>query len=245
MSQQQPFYSEAYTNVINLATRYAAETGDKTLLLKHLLAAFLDTDEETFRKILGVNHLIRPENLSFQAGDKTGEVRLSSQVNRILSLHGGRMDEVGDCLGPLIELGLPHLAAAMLINPRGPVLELLQLNAIMPKYSDYDDSVISRAQEIADADFQKACAHARIDRINALRQIKTDLTKTCHGQDEPIETIIAHIATAIITPPSERGFRPISFAFIGGMGTGKSLRRKNFRRLGRTLSVARAQTFSI
>lgn len=229
MSQQQPFYSEAYTNVINLATRYAAETGDKTLLLKHLLAAFLDTDEETFRKILGVNHLIRPENLSFQAGDTTGEVRLSSQVNRILSLHGGRMDEIGDCLGPLIELGLPHLAAAMLINPRGPVLELLQLNAIMPKYSDYDDSVISRAQEIADADFQKACAHARIDRINALRQIKTDLTKTCYGQEEPIETIIAHIATAIITPPSERGFRPISFAFIGGMGTGKSLAAKKFQ----------------
>ena len=115
MSQQQPFYSEAYTNVINLATRYAAETGDKTLLLKHLLAAFLDTDEETFRKILGVNHLIRPENLSFQAGDTTGEVRLSSQVNRILSLHGGRMDEIGDCLGPLIELGLPiHVADGLI-----------------------------------------------------------------------------------------------------------------------------------
>ncbi len=229
MSQGQTPYSDAYTGVLSLATRYASGTDDNVLRLKHLLAAFLDTDGDMMRDILGVKRLIRPENLSFESKDQTGEVLLSSQVNRILSLHGGRMDEVVDSIGPVVELGLPHLAAAMLIKPRGPVLELLQLNAIYPDNAAFVEDVIARAQEAADLEFRKACARERANRMMLLKQIKDDLTKTCHGQDKAVEELIAHVASTMTMPPSERGFRPISTGFLGSPGTGKSMLAMAFR----------------
>ena len=229
MSQNQPLYSDAYKKVIDLAKRYASGTSDRVIRLKHLLAAFLDTDGDIFREILGVKHLVRPANLSFKQKDQDGETVISSQVNRILSLHGGRMDVVADDLGPVVELGLPHLAAAMLIKPRGPVLELLQLNAIMPDSAAYIDSVMARAQGVADAEFKKSCEKERANRMKSLRQIKQELIKICHGQDKAVEALVAHVASAMVAPPSERGFRPISQVFIGGPGTGKSLMAKTFR----------------
>ena len=229
MSQEQPLYSEAYSKTLALAARYASGAGDNVLRLKHLLAAFLDTDGDVFREILGVKRLIRPENLSFEARDGEGETLISSQVNRILSLHGGRLDEAADSLGPVVELGLPHLAVAMLIKPRGPVLELLQLNAVVPNNAAFVEDVIARAQKVADADFNKACAKSRANRMKSLKQIKADISKLCHGQEKAVEAFIAHVASAMTMPPSERGFRPISTAFLGGPGTGKSMMATAFR----------------
>lgn len=229
MSQEQPLYSEAYSRTLALATRYASGTDDNVLRLKHLLAAFLDTDGDIMRDILGVKNIIRPENLSFKAKEQPGEVLLSSQVNRILSLHGGRMDEVADAIGPVVELGLPHLAAAMLIKPRGPVLELLQLNAVYPESEAFIEDVVARAQEATDIEFRKSCARKRASRITTLRQVKADLAKICHGQDKAVEELIAHVAAAMTIPPSERGFRPISTCFLGSQGTGKSMLAKAFR----------------
>ena len=194
MSQEQPLYSEAYTKVIDLAKRYASGTSDRVIRLKHLLAAFLDTAGDVLREILGVKRLVRPENLLFESKDQTGEVLLSSQVIHILSLHGGRMDEVTDTIGPVVELGLPHLAAAMLIKPRGPMLELLQLNAIEPNNAAFVEDVMARAQEAADIEFRKSCAKERANRMKSLKQIKDELTKTCHGQSKAVEELIALVA---------------------------------------------------
>lgn len=229
MCEVQQLYSEAYSKILSIATLYASGTDDKVLRLKHLLAAFLDMDGNVLRNILGVKRLIRPENLSFESKDLTGEVLLSSQVNRILSLHGGRMDEVANAIGPVIELGLPHLAAAMLIKPRGPVLELLQLNGIVPDNAAFVEDVMARAQEVADIEFRKSCAKERANRMKSLKQIKDELTKTCHGQEKAIEALIAHVASSMTIPPSERGFRPISTSFLGGAGTGKSMTATAFR----------------
>ena len=229
MHEKQPSFSEPYSKTLVLAMRYASGTGDKVVRLKHLLAAFLDTDGGVFRDILGVKHLIRPENLSFEPENPDGEILLSSQVNRILSLHGGRMEKVLDSLGPVIELGLPHLAAAILTKPRGPVLELLHLNAIDPDRTSYIDGVMARAQEIADMEFAESCAKERAGRMKSLRQIKMDLNKICHGQEKAIEALVAHVAATTSVPPSKRGFRPISAVFLGGPGTGKSLAATAFR----------------
>lgn len=229
MNKDQPFYSVAYSQTIALAARYASGTDDNVLRLKHLLAAFLDTHGNVMRDILGIKRIIRPKNLSFESKDQTGEVLLSSQVNRILSLHGGRMDEVADSIGPVVELGLPHLAAAMLIKPRGPVLELLQLNAIVPSDAAFVEDVMARAQKAADLEFRKSCAMERASRMKSLKQIKDDLTKVCHGQDKAVEALIAHVASTMTMPPSERGFRPISTAFMGSPGTGKSMLATAFR----------------
>ena len=229
MSQNQPLYSDAYKKVIDLAKRYASGTSDRVIRLKHLFAAFLDIDGNALREILGAKRLIRPKNLSFEPKDKTGEVLISSQVNRILSLHGGRMDEVVDAIGPVVELGLPHLAAAMLIKPRGPILELLQLNAIVPDNAAFVEDVMARAQEAADIDFKNSCAKSRSNRMKSLKQIKDELAKNCHGQEKAVEALIAHVASSMTIPPSERGFRPISTSFLGGSGTGKSMMATAFR----------------
>jgi len=229
MSNEHPTYSEAYSQILARATRYASGTDDKVLRLKHLLGAFLDTNGDIMREILGVERLIRPENLSFESNDQTGEVLLSSQVNRILSLHGGRMDEVTDAIGPVIELGLPHLAAAMLSKPRGPVLELLQLNGIDPNNAAFVEDVMARAQEVADIEFRKSCARERANRMKSLKQIKDELAKICHGQEKAVEALIAHVASSMTIPSSERGFRPISTSFLGGSGTGKSMMATAFR----------------
>ena len=143
MSQNQTLYSDAYAKVLDLAMRYAAGAKDRVIRLKHLLAAFLDTDGKVFREILGRGRLARPEYLSFKPSEPAEEMYVSSQVDRILSLYGGRMDEVVDTLGPVLEIGLPHLAAALLVKPCGPVLDLLQLNAIKPDGSAYVDAVIA------------------------------------------------------------------------------------------------------
>ena len=229
MCETQPLYSDSYSNTLALATRYASGTDDNVLLLKHLLAAFLDTDGNILREILGIKRLIRPENLSFEPKDQTREVLLSSQVNRILSLHGGRMDEVTDAIGPVIELGLPHLAAAMLIKPRGPVIELLQLNGIVPNNAAFVEDVMARVQEAADTEFRKSCARERANRMKSLKKIKEDLVRSCHGQEKAVEALIAHVASSMTMPPSERGFRPISTSFLGGSGTGKSMMAIAFR----------------
>lgn len=229
MSEEQPLYSESYSKILALAAHYASGADDKVLRLKHLLAAFLDTDSDILREILGIKCLIRPENLSFESNDQAGEVLLSSQINRILSLHGGRMDEVTESIGPVIELGLPHLAAAMLIKPRGPVLELLQLNGIVPDNAAFVEDVMARAQEAANIEFRKSCAKERANRMKSLKQIKNSLSKTCHGQEKAVEALIAHVASSMTIPPSERGFRPISTSFLGGPGTGKSMTATAFR----------------
>lgn len=229
MSQDTTLFSKAYTDVLDLATRYASGTDDRVIRLKHLLAAFLDTDANIFRTILGIKRLVRPENLSFTSAERNGETYLSSQVNRILSMYGGRMDEVVDALGPTVEIGLPHLAAAMLIKPRGPVLELLQLNAVAPSGSAYADAIMARVQEIADDEFQKSCMKERSERLGKLRHIKAELSRTCHGQDKAVEALVAHVAATMAEPPSKREFRPISLALIGGPGTGKTMMATAFR----------------
>ena len=159
MSQEQPLYSDSYKKILDLAARYAAGASDHVIRVKHLLAAFLDTDADTFREILGVERLIRPENLSFEAidVDSDGVIYHSSQVSRILSLHGGRMGEMMDAFGSARKLGIPQLAAAMLIKPCGPVLDLLQLNAIMSSGTAYSDAVMKRAPTVIDAEFKKFC----------------------------------------------------------------------------------------
>jgi len=229
MSQNQTLHSDAYVKVLDLAMRYAAGAKDHVIRLKHLLAAFLDTDGKVFREILGRGRLARPEYLSFKPSEPAGEMYVSSQVDRILSLYGGRMDEVVDTLGPVLEIGLPHLAAALLVKPCGPVLDLLQLNAIKPDGSAYVDAVIARAQKMSDKEFKRSCERSKASRLMSLRQITATLSKTCHGQGKSVKELIARVASAMVEPPSERRFRPISFGFIGGPGTGKTLMATAFR----------------
>ena len=229
MNQDQIQYSDGYAKVINLAKCYAAGTSGRVMRVKHLLAAFLDAGGDVFREILGVTNLVRPAYLSFKPKDKKGETFLSSQVNRILSLHGGRMDEISSALGIVPEIGLAHLAAAMLTKPCGPVRELIDMNGMSSGDASYTDAIMMRARRIVNEEFHANCDKEKLARINKLRKVKSELCEVCHGQDRAVEELVAHVASAMVVPPSERGFRPISISFLGSTGTGKSMMATAFR----------------
>ena len=214
---------------MEFAKRYASSAEDHVLRLKHLLAALLDVDATILRKLLARDNLVRPENLDFEQVTPPEEIVISSQVNRILSLHGGRMENVAKALGAGTEIGLPHLAAAMVVKPRGIVLEMLQLNTFAANDSAYTDAVMARAQNLADEERRIALEAARAERMASLRKIKHELAASCHGQRDAVNALIAHVATATGETPSERAFRPITLAFIGGPGTGKTMMATKFR----------------
>ena len=79
MNKDKPLYSSAYAKVLDLATRYASGASDRVIRLKHLLAAFLDTNGDFFRNILGVERLVRPENLSFSPSQPAEETFIRSE----------------------------------------------------------------------------------------------------------------------------------------------------------------------
>lgn len=222
-------YSSDYKAVIELAQRFASATGDHVVRLGHLLAAYLSVDKTTFCNMLGVKKMLRPGYLSFTPAKTSGGTIISSQVCRILSLYGGRMDSVVKTLQSGFEIGMAHLAAAMLVKPCGPVLDLLQLNAINSHDSAYEDAIMARAQKIADRELRLSMERARGRRLKVLRKIKDLMTARCHGQEKAVGAIISRVAAATGETPSDRGFRPVSFGFIGGPGTGKTLAAVMFR----------------
>ena len=231
MNVTQIKFSDSFQNVINTAKSYALSADDNVVRLKHVLAAFLSLYKQVWSELLDVKTLVLPEKLKFNSEDAVSDTTIyfSSQVNRILSLHGGRLDEVSQALGSDNMIGLTELAVAMIVKPKGPVLELLQLNAIATGDTNFVDAIMKRAQHRIDVAKHQELESLRIRRVKALKEIRQDLISHCHGQNKAVETLIAQVATALSQTPSERNFKPVSFDFLGGSGTGKSLLATEFR----------------
>ena len=231
MKDTKPKYTKGFKKVLDLAKLYADGETDHVLRLKHLLAAFLEIDKSVWLGLLDVERLVVPEKLKFEPGFNMGEqIFFSSQVNRILSLHGGRMDQVSRALGGGISrIGLTELAAAMIIKPRGPVLDLLQMNAFDVSDTKFVDAVMGRVRIRVEAENHAELEAERGRRMRALREIRKDLLRRCHGQAKAVETLVSQVATASSQTPAERGSRPLSLPFLGGSGTGKSLLATMFR----------------
>lgn len=224
-------YSSDYRKVLKLAAAFAANTADRLLRLEHLFAAFLTVDTEPLRRLLNTDNLLVPERLRFEPGDDKAHVTLSSQVNRVLSLHGGEMDAVLKDLGENpAEIGLIPLAAALLRTPHGPVLEFLQLNSIDVDTTTYRSELTNRTRTCINEELRLAHEAERGNRLKSFRKLRTNLRKVCHGQDAAIDTLITRVASAKSQSALDRGLKPLSFVFLGGSGTGKSLVANAFRR---------------
>ena len=224
MEDCQPKYALKFKKVLDLAKSYGAGAEDHVVRLKHLLAAFLEIATPVWQELLDVERLLVPEKLRFEPGFTSNDrIFLSSQMNRILSLHGGRMDEVSRALGRISRVGLTELAAAMIIKPRGPVLDLLQMNGIDVSDAKFMDMFMDRVRKRVLAEDQAELEALRGKRLSSLREIRQKLLMRCHGQDNAVNTLIAQLATTIGQSALEREFRPASYALLGGSGTGKSL----------------------
>lgn len=225
-------FSGDYDRTLSLAENFAALTEERILCQDHLLAALLKTNPELMMHILSLSTLAVPARLKLKRCETSSTsscVTLSSQVSRLLSLHGGRMDEVLKALGITKgEIGLVHLTLALLVKPRGPMLEFLELNRIDPTRHGFFDDCLSRARGDLETDRLLSLERERPGRIRALREIRETLFSVCHGQNEAVYSLMGQIATSSAQSPIDRDRKPLSFAFIGAPGTGKSLLASRF-----------------
>lgn len=224
-------YSAEFRKVLKIATAYAAGSEDHLFRLIHLLAAFCKENPKLLARLFGLETLLVPENFKFAGGKKLTRVTLSTQAHKILSLHGGELDIALHALGEkTTEIGLTHLALALSFRPHGPMLELLRLNGVDVNSPTFLSDVSKRAEAQLDVDTRRRLETERPERTKNLREIRQHLLSVCHGQDAAISSLIANVAATTSESASNRDHKPLSFFFIGGSGTGKSLVAETFRR---------------
>ncbi len=223
-------YSSDYRSVLNLAKSYAALTKDNILRYKHILAALLKLKPEIVTHLLGLDTLIVPNQLAFKSGKTDNTIAMSSQVSELLSLHGGHIHQVLKSLGESpFEIGLIHLACAMLLHPHSPMLELLKLNLVDIDSGHYEEEVLKRAADAFAADEVLHLQNLSGERLKSLHSLRDDLKTSVIGQEDAIDELIARVGIASSVTAAERAMKPISFAFVGHTGTGKTLLAKEFR----------------
>ena len=223
-------FAPSYLLVWEKAQAYGAREPDRLVRLRHLLLAFIEVDVHALKTVLARRTLTLSSFELVPVPQETEEdqpsgtcIRVSNLVNKVLSLNGGNMEKVVRSFRVPTAITSVHLAAALVLEPAGPVGELLTLNGISPTAPTYGKNVLARLHA-AVADIQKREeAGRRMRQIAGLRRVRLRLKETCFGQDEAIDTLIAQISTNWSQPTPDRGFRPLSFALIGESGTGKSL----------------------
>ena len=224
----QPPYSPAYCKVIDCALTRAAAEKDRIVRVRHILAALAQLHPDVIRQILGKSNLafvkVPPQPDSVET--EINGVTFSSESDRILSVHGGIMSEVVKPLGNPVTIDVIHLAAALFLHPTGPVQEFLNFNAIssaIPGYETQIHEVIMRHDE----EVQRRHAKEKLpEQLKALRQLRTRMLQNCFGQDKAIRSTIAAIGSFWSETTHSRHGLPLSFAFVGGSGTGKTVLAK-------------------
>lgn len=224
-------FSREYNKVLTLAYSYAAKGEKHILLVEHLLAALIAVSPDALSHLLGLTSLLIPDRLRMRRGREVISITLSSEANRILSLYGGEMEAALKDLGELpTELSPIHLALALIRHPRGPVLEFITLNSVDIDPSMFQTEVTRRALAEVEIERSRKLEAERPKRMKSLRKLRARLLKVCHGQDSAIDALISQVATSKGQSVNDRGLKPISFFFLGGSGTGKSLVADTFRR---------------
>ena len=223
-------FAPSYLLVWEKAQAYGAREPDRLIRLRHLLLAFIEVDVHALKTVLARRTFTLSSFELVPVPQETEEdqpsescIRVSNLVNKVLSLNGGNMEKVVRSFRVQTAMTSLHLAAALVLDPVGPIQEFLTLNAVSTSAPTYEKGIFARLHA-AIADIQKREeAGRRIRKIDGLRRVRLRLKETCFGQDEAIDTLIAQISTSWSQPATDRGFRPLSFALIGESGTGKSL----------------------
>ena len=221
-----PPYSEEYGKVMENAFARGAADKSNMVRVKHLIAALCELCPNEVKKVLGKDMLAIPKTSAVSAHTQKPPPTFSSEVNRILSVHGGVMEEVVKPLGKPVTIDALHLAAAVFLHPTGPALEFLNMNALSSSDKNYE-SRIRQVIELHDDDVQRRNAQERLPRqLAALRKLRAKMVQTCFGQDQAIRAVMAAICSFWGDTTHGRHGLPLSFAFIGGTGTGKTVLAK-------------------
>ena len=229
-AQKEHTFSDEYRAVIKTAKQYAASTENKLVTVDMLYHAYLNFARDIKIGDIPVLELAMTDHCEdYKPSDCIVDIKLSSQVNRILSLYGGDLGRVVDHLGHPTEISLIHLGAAIFLRPRGPLKEMLNMNGINCSTSAYADKILATVAE-HDQEVQRNDIIKREDDVlAALREIGRRLSAACFGQKDAIRSIISETCSFYNQTTDDRKGRPLSFAFVGGPGTGKSLCAEIFR----------------
>ena len=224
----QPPYSQAYRAILDGAFARADSESDRIVRVRHIFAALAQLRPDVIRRILGKKNLVFMDDLlpPGPAGDGEHVATFSSESDRILSLHGGVMSEVIAPLCAPVTIDALHLAAALFLHPTGPIQEFLNLNALSSEAPGYESGIRAVVKR-HDEDVQRRLAQEKLPaQIEALRKLRATMTKSCFGQDKAIRSVIAAIGAFWSETTHSRHGLPLSFAFVGGPGTGKTVLAK-------------------
>lgn len=223
-------FSASYRKIIDTAKEFAAATDRKLLTADMLLRAYLENTQEITACGIPVAQLAlsnRPRG-HVRNGDVSG-VTFSSEVNRILSLYGGNLGIVLNHLGHFTEVTDVHLGAAIFLNPAGPLKDILNMNGVDSNSTAYAQHLLDFV-DAQDAVAQRADVIRREkDVLQALRDTAHELALSCFGQKDAIRSLASETSTFYSQTTHDRKGRPLSFAFVGGPGTGKTLCAEIFR----------------
>lgn len=218
--------SKQYTTLLHKAACLARQSGASLLERKHLFWAMREMSPKIFQRLLGGRKCLYVEGLPVAEGkdieNEGKEIAFSSEAYRVLSLHGGVLGDVMETVGES-SVGIPHVAAALLLDPdpQGPVLDLFRLNGIEPS---------ERKAEILRAARKLGGGRSKDEEKKVLKNVgfvRNALHTKLVGQEETIEKLATGLWQFWTRPPEERT-RPLSI-FIGGpAGSGKTLCSETF-----------------
>ena len=225
-----PPYSPEYNQVIDSAIARAQSENDTVVRAQHLLETMCSLHPRTISRILGKEPLAFPKLYDPPPPKPPAKsITFSSEVDRVLSLYGGSMGDLIDQLGATVSIDATYIAAALFLHPKGPVLDFLNVNGISEKAQGYDAAIRTALRKHAD-EIQRQQIAARLpERFKSLRAIRQALSAGCFGQDKAIAAAVAAIGAFWGETTQSRRGRPLSFAFIGGTGTGKTTLAKIIR----------------
>ena len=225
-----PPYSSEYSQVIESAIARAQFQKDTIVRIRHLLEATCALHPNAIRHILGRETLAFPK--LYDPPPPTAPVKsitFSSEVDRVLSLYGGSLGELVDQFGAPVPIDAMFIAAALFLHPRGPALDFLNVNGLSEKAQGYDAAIRAALQKYADEIQRKQIAERLPQRFKSLRTIRQAMSDGCFGQGKAIDAVVAAIGAFWGETTLSRRGRPLSFAFIGGTGTGKTTLAKIIR----------------
>ncbi len=225
-----PPYSPEYNQVIESAIARASSENDNVVRVRHILETMCSLHPDAIHHILGKETLAFPELHDPPPPTPAGKsITFSSEVDRVLSMYGGSMSELVDPLEDQVTIGPVHIAAALFLHPKGPVLDFLNVNGISENGQGYDSAIHLALKKYADEMQRKLIAERLPRRFKSLRAIRQAISAGCFGQDKAVGSIVAAIGAFWGETTQSRHGRPLSFAFIGGPGTGKTTLAKIIR----------------
>ena len=221
-------YSPEYRQVMDAAFSLAKGSKEHIVRVADLLEALRQNYPGAIENVLGKTSLTYPVH-SAEEVESTEQIVFSSETDRTLSMQGGSMEEVMTSLRHPATIDVIHLAAALFLHPGGPILEFLNVNGLSPSDTGYAPRILDAVRRYDNELQQRERRERFLSVMKILREIRAKGLGECFGQDAAVQSVTSEIGSFWGQTTSDRDNKPLSFVFVGGTGTGKTVLAKAIR----------------